>query len=51
MFSFSESSIHAVKFSHDVGVFTVNTKAVKDNSKFELCLKSFTRRSRHCGDI
>lgn len=31
MFSFLESSIGAVKFSHDAGVFTVNAEAVKDS--------------------
>lgn len=50
MFSFLESSTRAAKFSHDVHVFAVNAEAVKDNFKFELCLKSSTRLNRHCAE-
>lgn len=31
VFVFLESSIHVVKFSHDVGVFTGKAEAVKDD--------------------
>lgn len=50
VFSSLESSVHAVKLSHDVGMVTVNAEAVKGNFKFELRLKSFARCDRHRAD-
>lgn len=41
------SDICAVKFSHDAAVFTVNSEAIKDNFRFELCMKSFMGCNRH----
>lgn len=50
MFPFLASSVHAAMFSHGVGVLTGNAEAVKDNFKFELCLKGFMRHNKHHAD-